>query len=136
MPQPQGARLPPPRLHPPHAAKALQSSMMFPDRTLGRPPADPQQRAGDRLPFLVERRSAGRLAGATVPIGGVAGVAFLAMEVGVDPIAIPALVSLCGFVCAVPIAARVKPQRAQSGSKLAAKKIRLAKRGIGRDPCA
>ena len=34
MPQPQGARLPPPRLHPPHAAKAMQSSMMFPDRTL------------------------------------------------------------------------------------------------------
>jgi transposase len=31
-PQPQGARLPPPRLHPPHAAKAMQSSMMFPDR--------------------------------------------------------------------------------------------------------
>ena len=32
MPQPQGACLPPPRLHPPHAAKALQSSMMFPDK--------------------------------------------------------------------------------------------------------
>ena len=34
MPQPQGARLPPPRLHPPHATKAMQSRMMFPDRTL------------------------------------------------------------------------------------------------------
>src|SRR5271155_3471993 len=32
--QPKGARLPPPRLHPPHAAKAMQSSMMFPDRLL------------------------------------------------------------------------------------------------------
>ena len=32
MPQPQGARLPAPRLHPPHAAKAMQSCMMFPDR--------------------------------------------------------------------------------------------------------
>jgi transposase len=32
MPQPQGARLPAPRLHPPHAAKAMQSNMMFPDR--------------------------------------------------------------------------------------------------------
>ena len=31
MPQPQGAGLPPPRLHPPHAAKAMQSCMMFPD---------------------------------------------------------------------------------------------------------
>ena len=28
----QGAGLPPPRLHPPHAAKAMQSCMMFPDR--------------------------------------------------------------------------------------------------------
>ena len=34
MPQPQGARLPAPRLHPPHAAKAMQSGMMFPDRLL------------------------------------------------------------------------------------------------------
>jgi hypothetical protein len=34
MPQPQGAGLPPPRLHPPHAAKAMQSCMMFPDRLL------------------------------------------------------------------------------------------------------
>jgi transposase len=32
MPQPQGARLPPPRLHPPHAAKTMQSKMMFSDR--------------------------------------------------------------------------------------------------------
>ena len=32
MPQPQGARLPAPRLHPPHAAKTMQSRMMFSDR--------------------------------------------------------------------------------------------------------
>ena len=32
MPQPQGARISPPRLHPPHAAKTMQSHMMFPDR--------------------------------------------------------------------------------------------------------
>jgi site-specific DNA recombinase len=38
-PQPQGARLSAPRVHPPHAEKALQSRMMFPDRLLrrGRP---------------------------------------------------------------------------------------------------
>ena len=34
-PQLQGARLPPPCLDPPHAAKALQSRIMFPDRLLG-----------------------------------------------------------------------------------------------------
>ena len=32
MPQPQGPRLPAPRLHPPHAAKTMQSRMMFSDK--------------------------------------------------------------------------------------------------------
>ena len=32
MSQPQGPRLPAPRLHPPHAAKTMQSRMMFSDR--------------------------------------------------------------------------------------------------------
>src|SRR5271166_5172709 len=95
------------------------TSSPLPRHALGRLPAvAPEQRTGDRLPFLVERRPADRLAGATVPIGGVAGVAFLAMQIGVDPIALPALVSLCGFVRAVPIAARVKPQRAQSRAQI------------------
>src|SRR3954451_7668570 len=39
-PQLQGARLPPPCLDPPHAAKALQSRMMFPDRVLVPAPAE------------------------------------------------------------------------------------------------
>ena len=34
MPQSQGARLPAPRLHPPHAAKTMQSRMMFSEQTL------------------------------------------------------------------------------------------------------
>src|SRR5271157_6579789 len=34
MPQPQGARLPAPRLHSPHAAKTMQSLVMFSDRLL------------------------------------------------------------------------------------------------------
>jgi hypothetical protein len=37
MPQPQGPRLPAPRLHPPRAAKTMQSRMMFSDRLLDRP---------------------------------------------------------------------------------------------------
>ena len=36
MPQQQGARLSAPGLHPPHAAKTMQSRMMFSDRLLGR----------------------------------------------------------------------------------------------------
>jgi len=35
MSQPQGPRLPAPRLHPPHAAKTMQSRMMFSDRLVG-----------------------------------------------------------------------------------------------------
>ena len=34
VPQPQGARLLAPRFNPPHAAKTLQSNLMFPDRLL------------------------------------------------------------------------------------------------------
>ena len=40
MPHPQGARLPPPRLHPPHAAKAMQSCRCF--RTDSKRPASKQ----------------------------------------------------------------------------------------------
>src|SRR5271168_895531 len=32
VPQPQGARLPQARFHPPHDAKTMQFKMMFPDR--------------------------------------------------------------------------------------------------------
>ena len=44
-----------------------------------------QQRRGDRLPLGVERARRRRLAGPSVPVAGVADVAFLAVEVGVDP---------------------------------------------------
>ena len=39
----------PPRLHPPHAAKAMQSCMMFPDKTLQ------ERRIFDQIKYKVER---------------------------------------------------------------------------------
>ena len=72
-----------------------------------------KQCLGDRRPFLVERSLADRLARAAIPIGGVAGVALLAMQIGVHPVARPALVGLRRFMRAVPIPSRVEPQRAQ-----------------------
>src|SRR4051794_30407482 len=35
MPEPQGARIPAPRVHPPHAAKAMSNQQMIPDGLLG-----------------------------------------------------------------------------------------------------
>src|SRR3954463_9695131 len=34
MPEPQGARIPAPRVHPPHAAKAMSNQQMIPDGLL------------------------------------------------------------------------------------------------------
>ena len=44
VPQPQGARLPYARLHPPHAAKTMQSRMMFPDKLKAPAPAETVER--------------------------------------------------------------------------------------------
>src|SRR3954462_13834513 len=35
MPEPQGARIPAPRVHPPHAPKAMSNQQMIPDGALG-----------------------------------------------------------------------------------------------------
>ena len=84
-----------------------------------------QQRGGDRRPFLGERRAARRLAGAAVPVAGVAGVAFFAVEIGVDPIAGAALVGLRQLMRAVPVALGLPPQRLQRGAQA------LGRRGDG-----
>src|SRR5215831_21200093 len=44
-----------------------------------------EQGAGDRLPFLFERRGRHRAAGAAVPAAGVAQVALDAVQIGVRP---------------------------------------------------
>ena len=51
-----------------------------------------------------------RAAGAAVPIGGVAFVALLAVEIGVHPVAVAAFVALRECVRAVPVAFGVAPQ--------------------------
>src|SRR5215471_20000917 len=50
-----------------------------------------EQRRCDRRPLRVERAARRRTTGAVIPITGVAGIAFLAMQVGVDPRAVRAV---------------------------------------------
>ena len=66
---------------------------------------------GDRAPLVVERSRRGRLAGAAIPVAGVADVAFLAVQVGVDPGALGGLDVLGDAMGAVPVAGGVVPQR-------------------------
>src|SRR4051812_6009683 len=42
MPEPQGARIPAPRVHPPHAAKAMSNQQMIPDGLLGPASSSPE----------------------------------------------------------------------------------------------
>src|ERR1700733_4153465 len=82
----------------------------------------------DLRPFLIERGVADRLACAAIPIGGVAGIALLAMQIGVNPVALPALVRLRRVMRAVPIPPRVEPKRPQSGPHV---RRRLSRRERG-----
>jgi hypothetical protein len=61
-------------------------------------------------PFPVEWFSANGFARSAIPIGGVALIAFLAMQVGVYPRSLDAFVLLCGFVRPRPIAFGIPPQ--------------------------
>jgi hypothetical protein len=63
----------------------------------------------DAEPFRIERLSANSLACATIPIGCVTLIAFLAMKVGVHPRTLGAFVLLSGFVRSRPIVLGVPP---------------------------
>jgi hypothetical protein len=73
----------------------------------------PQQYSDNAEPFRIERFSTNGLTGPTVPISGVGVIAFLAMEVGVNPRTLYAFVLLGGFVRFLPIALGVPPQSAE-----------------------
>src|SRR5277367_563936 len=70
-----------------------------------------QKRGDDRRPFLLERPSRDRLAGASIPITRVGGIALLAVEVGVHPIARAGSVALHEFMRPVPVSLAVMPKR-------------------------
>src|SRR5271155_3370762 len=72
-----------------------------------------EQRGDDRRPFLVERTSRDRLAGAPIPITRVGEVALLAVEISVHPIARPAFVALGEVVRAVPVSVAGAPKGLQ-----------------------
>jgi hypothetical protein len=68
-----------------------------------------QQRIHDGEPLRFEGLPANGLACATVPVGGIALIAFLTVQVSVNPRAI-AFVLLGRFVCSRPIAFGIPPQ--------------------------
>jgi len=69
-----------------------------------------QQRCNNAEPFRVERLPAPGLARPAVPIRRVALIAFLAVQVRVNPRAIRPLVLLRGFVSTFPVTLCVPPQ--------------------------
>ena len=70
----------------------------------------PSNDSDDAEPFRIQRLPANRLSRPTVPIGGIVLIAFLAMQIGVNPRAILAFVPLGGFVRSLPIVFCVPPQ--------------------------
>jgi hypothetical protein len=72
-----------------------------------------QQFFHDADPFRFEGLPANGLASATVPIGCVALIAFLAMQVSVNPRTIASFILLRGFVRPRPITFGVPPQSGQ-----------------------
>src|SRR5262249_18234949 len=73
----------------------------------------------DAPPLEVERVGRDRLTGAFVPVGGVAEIAFLAMQVRMHPGGVRILDVLGEMMRSVPFAARIVPQRAHERRKLA-----------------
>ena len=68
-----------------------------------------QQGLYDTDPLRIERLSANWLAGPSVPIRSIVSIAFLAVQVGVNPGALPPRVFLSGFMRALPVAPGIPP---------------------------
>jgi hypothetical protein len=62
------------------------------------------------MPIRIQRLSANRLRRPTVPVGCVALIVFLPMQIGVDPRTLGAFVLQSRFVSLRPIALRIPPQ--------------------------
>src|SRR5260370_16180433 len=70
-----------------------------------------QQGVGDRLPLGGQRPGRDRLAGAAIPAAGVAEIALLAVEIGMDPGTDRVVLGLSAFMRLLPVALAVPPQR-------------------------
>src|SRR6187455_842220 len=73
--------------------------------------------AGEGGPLVIQGSVEGRAACLAVPVAGVAQVAFLAVQVGVDASAVRPADVIRELVRSVPVAAAVQPQRAQDGAQ-------------------
>jgi hypothetical protein len=68
------------------------------------------------MPFRIQWLSANRLRRPTVPVGCLALIVFLPMQIGVPPRAFGAFVLLSRFVTQRPIALRIPPQPSEGES--------------------
>src|ERR1700758_1375709 len=105
--------------------KSNQSPSVIPTKKRTHSPqglALSQQAFHNTKPFRMQRLPADGLACPVVPIGCVALIALLTVQVSVNPRAVLAFVLLCGFVCPLPIALAIPPQPSkgvrQSGWRL------------------
>src|SRR3954447_15068765 len=72
MPEPQGARIPASRVHPPHAAKAMSNQQMIPDGLLGQLRLNLTQDGDDLL-------------GAKLPTSGYPGLLWSKLILSISP---------------------------------------------------
>ena len=70
-----------------------------------------EQRTRDSVPLGIQRIRRHELTRAVVPVSGVSVIAFLPVQIGVDPRASPVLDAVGHLVRFIPVASRVVPQR-------------------------
>src|SRR5262249_33742435 len=76
-----------------------------------------QQRAGDRVPFDVQRTGRHRPARFLVPPARVRQIAFATMQIGMDPGAVTILMRHHNIMGALPVVLAGPPERLQRGRK-------------------
>lgn len=74
----------------------------------------------DGSPFFRQRCVGqwGRAAGPGIPITGIGDVAFLPVQVGVNPVTLAASRSLAQFMCPRPIACSIMPERLEGQAQV------------------
>src|SRR5439155_21341330 len=75
--------------------------------------SDIEQAADNLTPFFIQGKAGHRLSGSPVPVSGIAGVALLAMKIGMDPTAGGILLGLSTFMRLVPVPLGIPPQGLQ-----------------------
>ncbi len=73
-----------------------------------------QQRFTNRRPLVFERAAINGFSRSDIPVLGIRGVAFLTMQIGVNPVTRGFAIFLGEFVGLVPVAFGIEPKRLES----------------------